>query len=775
MPVKISCPKCRAGFVVPDEHLGKSLRCRECKAVFTAKAPAKAARDEEEEAPRRKGDSADREAVRDRPAAARRPRDEEDDRDDRRERGRKNGGRDRDDDDDDRRPAKKSRSPKGGQGGALPWIIAAGAAGLVLVVLCVGGLVWAMSRGAPSTQPVAQKPGDNPQRPGGNPDPGPALANGQLPPEVLGKVKHATAFIRVRMADGSGASGSGFAAAVANEPGVVLTNAHVLGMLEAESRPPISVDVTFNSGEADERKFAAQILGVDRSSDLAVLRVAGAGLPAPLEVKSAAGLVETQKVYVFGFPLGERLGKEITVRDSSVASLRKENGLLSKVQVHGGMDPGNSGGPVVDARGDVVGVAVSGIRTTQINFAVPGDFVKIILAGRLSGALADSQAYVQPGGALGLPVRVTVLDPLARVKSVGLDIWAGDGAAPRGPATQQPPKAPGDSDHLHANLLVGPADGGGARPGERLASGDVLLPPLPPGKVYWVQPTLVNALGETHWGGGMSLVMDFNANPAVERKPATLALRHQAAVRKMELTCTDTFKLRADDEDHALSMLVIGNMVEETQPDPVGGGARVVLQYERFRMDLTEDGERVERSERIANLVKHVPSVVGVLYVDAQGNLTKNDANLTRVPPAAREAAGDMHERIQHSLDALAVPLPNRLVQPGETWRAWRTLPIDTAGKFESGAMEMTYEYRGKRLRGGREEAVIGLKGVLRGPRGQEGRLGGWADGIALVDLATGQVTVAKTAVTVDMNAKTRFGPVKVTGSLDVKLTRAVP
>ena len=54
----------------------------------------------------------------------------------------------------------------------------------------------------------------------------------------------------------------------------------------------------------------------------------------------------------------------------------------SQVQVNGGMHPGNSGGPVTDARGDVVGVSVAVIRGTQINFAIPGDFVRQVLDGR---------------------------------------------------------------------------------------------------------------------------------------------------------------------------------------------------------------------------------------------------------------------------------------------------------------------------------------------------------------------------------------------------------
>ena len=48
--------------------------------------------------------------------------------------------------------------------------------------------------------------------------------------------------------------------------------------------------------------------------------------------------------------------------------LHGDDGLLSKVQVNGGMQPGNSGGPVVDPHGNVIGVAVSIIEGTQINF-----------------------------------------------------------------------------------------------------------------------------------------------------------------------------------------------------------------------------------------------------------------------------------------------------------------------------------------------------------------------------------------------------------------------
>src|SRR5262249_15126988 len=106
-------------------------------------------------------------------------------------------------------------------------------------------------------------------------------APGALAPEVLKKVKSATVRLRVVLPNKGIAEGSGFFGVV---PGLVLTNAHVLGMFRADSRRPTKVEVIVHSGERGERTLGARVLGVDTASDLAVLRVEGPDLPAPLVV-----------------------------------------------------------------------------------------------------------------------------------------------------------------------------------------------------------------------------------------------------------------------------------------------------------------------------------------------------------------------------------------------------------------------------------------------------------------------------------------------------------
>src|SRR5205823_14161485 len=103
----------------------------------------------------------------------------------------------------------------------------------------------------------------------------------RLDKATLDKVKAATAYLQVRLPDGSVSQGSGF---FTFEPGLVITNAHVLGMLEANCRPPRQIAVIVNSGRPDSQTLKARLLGVDRGSDLAGLRVDGKKLAKPVQV-----------------------------------------------------------------------------------------------------------------------------------------------------------------------------------------------------------------------------------------------------------------------------------------------------------------------------------------------------------------------------------------------------------------------------------------------------------------------------------------------------------
>jgi len=268
---------------------------------------------------------------------------------------------------------------------AIGAIVAGGilvlAGGIAGIVLAVGGsrTTEPKDKGGTATATTTRPAVTTPKK-----DP---VADQTTPsPEVVERVKKATVRILVQYpGKRGGASGSGF---VEKDTRMVLTNAHVVGMKRVTDPQPL-INLIVNSGEGEkEYRLDGEVVAVDAENDLAVIRPTllevGKATPVPdgLLVPKHPTVTELQKLFVFGFPLGVVLGSEISIRPTQVTSLRHEGGKLKKIQVEGGMTFGNSGGPVVDLKGNVVGVAVSGVRNENINFCVPGEMVQQLLAKR---------------------------------------------------------------------------------------------------------------------------------------------------------------------------------------------------------------------------------------------------------------------------------------------------------------------------------------------------------------------------------------------------------
>jgi S1-C subfamily serine protease len=569
------------------------------------------------------------------------------------------------------------------------------------------------------------------------------IAKGRLTAEARDKVKRATVYLRVTLPDGRKASGTGFFGVV-GETNLVLTNAHVVGMIAPRARRPKQIEVFVNSGQSDEKRTTASVLGVDRASDLAVLRIESVpGLPTPLVVKSANGLGELDEVFVFGFPLGENLGKEITIRPSSVSSLRKKNGVLERIQVNGGMDPGNSGGPVVDAAGDVIGVAVSGIPGRQINFAIPADRVGGMLNGRIQ-ELGMGQTYKTKTG-VAVPMNMVMIDPRGQVRKPAVEVWIGDkGTGRRPPTASQPPLATGDTPHKRFELTDYDRVTGVAR-------GDVELPELPAGKEYWMQPVWVNAAGREQWAAANSFPLP---NLPVERKPALLVARQQNSRRTLTLTNKTTLRIGASDEEQDGFVITSTAKLSEQVGNASNQGADVLLKYLSLDRQLSAPGRPARTSPMLEKLKPFQDRMVGLLRVDAFGKLVQNDLDVRYfqgLPAPVAEGLKNLHQPTQAGLEAMTILMPNKEVPPGERWKGRTSLPIDEPGRLQLGEMDVTYTYLGRRHRNGREEAVISLDGVVRQGRGGEVDLGGTASGIAVVDLGTGRISSAKTTVTVEV------------------------
>ncbi|MES1162670.1 MAG: trypsin-like peptidase domain-containing protein, partial [Rhizobacter sp.] len=132
--------------------------------------------------------------------------------------------------------------------------------------------------------------------------------------------------------------GSGF---ILTPDGYVMTNAHVV-----EGADEVLVTLT------DKREFKAKLIGADKRTDVAVVKIEATGLPA---VK--VGDISKLRVGEWVMAIGSPFGLENTVTAGIVSAKQRDTGeYLPFIQTDVAINPGNSGGPLINMRGEVVGI-----------------------------------------------------------------------------------------------------------------------------------------------------------------------------------------------------------------------------------------------------------------------------------------------------------------------------------------------------------------------------------------------------------------------------------
>ena len=195
--------------------------------------------------------------------------------------------------------------------------------------------------------------------------------------------------------------GSGF---ILSADGFVMTNAHVV-----EGADEVLVTLT------DSREFKAKIIGIDKRTDVAVVKIQATGLPA---VK--IGEVSRLKVGEWVMAIGSPFGLDNTVTAGIVSAKQRDTGeYLPFIQTDVAINPGNSGGPLINMRGEVVGIN-SQIYSRSggfmgISFAIPIDeAMQVSEQLRTAGRVTRGRIGVQIG-----PVAKDVAESLGLGKTQG--------------------------------------------------------------------------------------------------------------------------------------------------------------------------------------------------------------------------------------------------------------------------------------------------------------------------------------------------------------------
>ena len=215
-----------------------------------------------------------------------------------------------------------------------------------------------------------------------------------------------------QVALGQAAAGSGL---ILTPDGFVLTNHHVVAQANV-------VEVSLRDGSS----LAGHIVGQDPDTDLAVLRVESSGLPT-LEFGDSASLRVGQLAIAVGNPFGFQNSVSVGVISALGRTLPGQSGHLLEgmIQTDVALNPGNSGGPLVDSHGRVIGINTAMVSNAQgLSFAIPINTVNwvvsdLIRSGRVQRVRLGIKAQTVP-----LPRRVQRLFALkieSAVQIVTLD------------------------------------------------------------------------------------------------------------------------------------------------------------------------------------------------------------------------------------------------------------------------------------------------------------------------------------------------------------------
>ena len=226
--------------------------------------------------------------------------------------------------------------------------------------------------------------------------------------EIYAKVNPSTVTVIATMKNGSASVGTGV---IMTENGYILTNAHVIVGTE-------SCYIVYSTGVYCE----AKLVGFDEEKDLAVIKVNMTGLPAA-EFGDSDALTVGDAVYAIGNPLGVELRGTLT--DGIVSAINRDvyvDGVtMTLIQTNAALNNGNSGGPLINVYGQVVGINTMKMGSTitsnveGLGFAIPvassaymvNDLIACgkIRGEAVIGITVQSDAVVLPDGTLALYIK----------------------------------------------------------------------------------------------------------------------------------------------------------------------------------------------------------------------------------------------------------------------------------------------------------------------------------------------------------------------------------
>ena len=173
--------------------------------------------------------------------------------------------------------------------------------------------------------------------------------------ELVGLVKPALVRITATHSDGETYSGSGF---IVRANGLVVTNRHVI-------KDASTVTALMNTLDGQVWEFTGRVLGRGILTDLAVIQLDSSRTFATLPLGDSDAVTFGTEITAWGYPFGSSLGTEPAVTLGIISSLNRTFRDTNYFQTDAALNPGNSGGPLVDRYGRIIGVNTAGLTNAE--------------------------------------------------------------------------------------------------------------------------------------------------------------------------------------------------------------------------------------------------------------------------------------------------------------------------------------------------------------------------------------------------------------------------
>jgi len=196
------------------------------------------------------------------------------------------------------------------------------------------------------------------------------------------------------------------------------------------------------------------------------------------------------------------------------------------------------------------------------------------------------------------------------------------------------------------------------------------------------------------------------------------------------------------------------------------------LAFKKIDILTKLDNEVIKEDQIVLDALKESGALTVMTQVDKQGNLKTLGMAGKLKDKTSQQLLGFFAYQIMDFLETVTSPLPGQEVSFEQPWKAQRKLQLGFQSAGQEALLDVTYRLHGVRGRGSNTEAVVFLKGEIRGQKGNDSGVSGQMTGQAVVDLKANQIRFADANLNIDLDLGSGRNTTQANGTMKIVMER---